>query len=356
MVLRSVEYQGFRNLVDTRLECAEDFNFFIGENGAGKTNVLEAIYFVGLASSFRVREECNLVNVERQYLRVDAEADGITASIYLDGARKKMRLQGNDVSRLSDYIGWLGITILSIDDIWLVRGSPARRRSFLDWALAKISPSYLSHLTEYRRIMRQRNKVLQSVYEHGDASLLDVFDEQMIVYGNKVYEERERNLPELANSTTSISSHFGIKHLVIDYQSSCPDMRIDEHLQRKVRQKEIAFGQTIIGPHRDDVLLSMNGHPLKCFASEGEERSIAISLKLAEAEMLRKKKKAYPLLLLDEVAAELDHGKREILLGLLNGQVFYASTTMPERSQMGMQKACKIFTVKRGELEVSATN
>ena len=356
MVLREIDYQGFRNLADSRLEFAEEFNFLIGENGTGKTNLLEAIFFVGLASSFRVREERNLINVNKRFLRVNAETNGKKASVYLDSDKKKMTLQGNEVHRLSDFIGWLGITIMSIEDIWIIRGSPAKRRSFLNWTISKISPSYLADLMEYRKILRQRNKILQSPDEIGDLSLLEIFDEQIMHYGNRIYEEREKNLPALKKNVASISAHFGLDKLDIDYVSTCPGMRIDQSIQSKVRQKELIFGQTIIGPHRDDLLFSVNGRPLKYFASEGEERAVAISLKLAEAEMLHAATADRPILLLDEVAAELDEHKREILLNLLNGQVFYASTHMPQFTKISHHRQLRLFKIRRGEIEVSTAN
>lgn len=356
MVLREINYQGFRNLADSRLEFVEEFNFIIGENGSGKTNLLEAIFFVGLASSFRVREERNLINVDKQFLRVNAETNGKKASVYLDSDKKKLTLQGNEVHRLSDFIGWLGITILSIEDIWIVRGSPAKRRSFLDWTISKISPSYLSDLMEYRKILRQRNKILQSADEIEDLGLLEIFDERLMHYGNRIYEEREKNLPALKRNVSPISAHFGLDKLDIEYVSSCPNMRIDQSIQNKVRQKEFAFGQTIVGPHRDDLFFSVNGRPLKYFASEGEERAVAISLKLSEAEMLHAATGDRPILLLDEVAAELDDNRREILLDLLSGQVFYASTHMPQFTKISKQKQYKVFNIKRGAIEVSTQN
>lgn len=356
MVLREIDYQGFRNLVDSRLEFAEEFNFIIGENGSGKTNLLEAIFYVGLASSFRVREERNLINVDKHYLRINARTNRKNASVYLDGDKKKLTLQGNEVQRLSDFVGWIGMTVLSIEDIWIVRGSPAKRRSFLDWTITKMVPPYLADLMEYRKIVRQRNKVLQSTDEINDLSLLEIFDEQLIQYGNKIYEAREKNIPDLKKSTASISSHFGLDNLDIEYASSCPGMRIDQTILTEVRQKELMFGQTIVGPHRDDLVFVMQGRPLKYFASEGEERAVAISLKLAEAEMLYTKAGDRPILLLDEVAAELDDSKREIMLSLLQGQVFYASTHMPPWTTIHQQKQCQVFKIMRGEVEVSAAN
>ena len=356
MALREIDYQGFRNLVNARLEFVEDFNFIIGENGSGKTNLLEAICYVSLASSFRAQEERSLIHFGDQFLKIDAKANGKKAVIYLDRDKKRLMLQGNEIHRLSDFIGWLDVTILSIEDIWIVRGAPVKRRYYLDWVISKISPTYLSNLIEYRKILRQRNKVLQLVNDNGDTSLLDLFDEQLINYGNELYKVREENLPELKNNVAQFSAELGLNKVDIDYQSSCPDMRLNSNVLEEVRQKEVAFGQTVVGPHRDDLLFMVDGHPLKYYASEGEERAVAIALKLAEAEILYNKKGTRPILLLDEVSAELDQNRKVVLLNLLKGQIFYASTQMPECAWIYQQKKYNIFKVKRGGIEVSGAN
>ena len=356
MILREIDFQGFRNLFDARLEFARDLNFIIGENGAGKTNLLEAIFYVSLGSSFRAEDECSLISFDRQFLRVGAEADGKKAAVYLDREKKKFMLANNEVPRLSDFIGWIDVTILSIEDIWIIRGAPAKRRYYLDWTLAKIAPVYVASLFEYRKILRQRNKLLQDLNENGDFDLLAIFDEQLIRYGNEIYEKREDVMPELKKYVTQAGAELGLNELGFRYECTCPDMRLNQSVLDRVREKEIAFGKTLVGPQRDDLFLFMDNRPLRAYASEGEERAAAISLKLAEAEMLHDKKKQRPILLLDEVGAELDRHKRETLLKLLKGQVFYASTQSPESLNTLGDRQCCMFGVKRGKIEVSRTN
>jgi DNA replication and repair protein RecF len=356
MILREINFQGFRNLADLKLNFAEDFNFFIGNNAAGKTNLLEAIFYVCVASSFRAREERSLIRFNNDFLRVDAATDGKKASIYLDKDKKRLTLQGNEVHKLSDYIGWLGVTLLSIEDIWILRGSPARRRSFLDWTIAKFTPSFVVDSTEYRKIVRQRNKALQQANENGDVDLLDVFDEQLINYGNAIYKKREENLPELKKHISEIGSELGLKKLDFEYKATCPDMEITRNILEGMRNKEIAFGQTLVGPHRDDLQFSIEGHSTKYYASEGEERAAAISLKLAEAEILHEKKGDRPILLIDEVGPELDYAKKETLINLFEGQVFYASTQMPQLTKLKNQIKNNVFKIERGCIEISAKN
>ena len=353
MVLKHILYQGFRNLADAEIQFADDFNYIIGDNGAGKTNLLEAIFYAGNASSFRENEDRNLIRFDADFLRVEAVADeDRSAAVFLDKNRKKITLGGNNVSRLSDFIGWLGVIIMSIEDIWIVRGAPAKRRAFLDWAIAKLSPAYVADLIEYRKIVRQRNKFLQSLNENGSKKLFDVLDEQLIKCGNEIYRKRAARLPELRTKFAEIGSNFSLKRFDVDYQSFCTNMELNQDLLKRVRRREIALGQTVIGPHRDDLLFSINGRAMQHYASEGEERAASISLKLAEAEMLYKSRGERPILLLDETSAELDRKKQEVLLGLLKGQVLYASTRMP--SLMPAQaKASRFFNIEGGVVEVS---
>jgi DNA replication and repair protein RecF len=353
MVLKHIEYQGFRNLVDAGIEFSDGFNFIIGDNGAGKTNLLEAIFYAGNASSFREKEDHNLVRFDSDFLRVEAKADEErNAAIFLNATKKKITLGGNNVSRISDFIGWLGITIMSIEDIWIVRGAPAKRRAFLDWTIAKISPVYTANLIEYRKIVKQRNRCLQSLNEGGNRDLLEAFDEQLIETGNEIYKKRGAILPELKEHFTDLGKNFSVKRFNFDYRSMCPDMQLDQNVLRRVRHREVSLGQTVVGPHRDDLFFSIDGRAMQHYASEGEERAASISLKLAEADMLREVRGERPVLLLDEVSAELDSSKREILLGLVKGQVFYASTQMP---QIGSAKTDdnRFFCIDGGTLEVS---
>ena len=353
MLLKRIKYQGFRNLVDAEIEFSDDFNCIIGDNGAGKTNLLEAIFYAGNASSFREKEDRSLIKIGAEFMRVEAYADDDrSASVFRDETRKKIALDGNHVPRISDFIGWVGVTIMSIDDIWIVRGAPARRRHFLDWMIAKISPAYVAALVEYRKIVRQRNRFLQSLSENGSRKLFEVFDEQLINSGNDIYRKRAANLPELRQRFAEFGTRFALKELDMDYQSECSDMELTEKVLERVRSREIALGQTVVGPHRDDLLFSLDGRPMQHYASEGEERAASISLKLAEAEMLHGARGQRPILLVDEVSAELDGTKRDILMGLLKGQVFYASTRQPDK-KLSAGRHERLFNVERGKVEIS---
>jgi DNA replication and repair protein RecF len=353
MSLQTLSIQGFRNLTDTTICFSEHFNFFTGNNGAGKTNLLEAIYVAGTASSFRARENRILIKNNEPYFRVEARTDTTNASIYYDGTRKKLMRAGNEVKRLSEYVGWLGITMLSIEDLWIVRGAPAQRRSFFDWLIAKASPRYLDDLLEYRKLVSQRNRVLQSIHDNGNQGVLEAYNECYITMSNRVYQERKRFLPMLQTCMVDISGQLGLNSFAVDYHSTCPDMNLDQAQIERVYDREIHYGRTVIGPHRDDLHFSLEGQTFQHFASEGQERVAAISLKLAEASIIERHTGKRPLLVLDEASGELDTLRKQHLLGLLDGQVFYASTQIPSHMPI-KDKDCAYYLVQGGSIEKTA--
>ena len=165
--------------------------------------------------------------------------------------------------RLSNYVGWLGITTLSLEDIWMVRGAPSRRRAFIDWTIAKTSTVYLNNLIEYRKILRQRNRILQNGGDNKNSDVLELFDEQLIKTGNEIYRERADFLPELREHVAAFGQELGLQKLTFGYRSSCPDMKLDHDVLKRTRSREFIVGHTLVGPHRDDLHFSINARPLK---------------------------------------------------------------------------------------------
>jgi len=353
MSLKTISVNSFRNLADTELHFSPHFNFFTGNNGAGKTNLLEAIYVAGTASSFRVRENRIMIRDDETHFRVEATTNKKNASIYCDGTRKKLTLQGNEVKRLSEYVGWLGITMLSIEDLWIIRGAPVQRRSFYDWLISKVSPRYVDDILEYKKLVSQRNRILQTIHSNGNQHVLEAYTERYISTGNRIYQERKRFLPILKSSLIDFGTKLGLKNFTIEYHSTCSDMEIDHDQVEQIYDREIQYGRTIIGPHRDDLHLFMEQHPFQHFASEGQERAAAISMKLAEASIICGQTGEHPIILMDEAIGELDMVKRKVLLELPQGQVFYASTQLPSPLQK-KDKDIKYFTVQGGTIEASA--
>ncbi|MEO0227851.1 MAG: DNA replication and repair protein RecF [candidate division WOR-3 bacterium] len=349
MILQKIEYNGFRNLVDNRLEFSDQLNLIIGPNGAGKTNLLEAIFFSAYTRSFRTNDERNLLKFNEPSLRIQAKSDKTEANIFYNG-EKRLTLGGVEKNRLSEFIGWLAVCIFSLDDVWILRGTPSRRRAFLDWLISKLNPNYLVNLSEYRRILRQRNCLLQMDQTDIDIELLNVINEQMIHYGNEIYKERGKIIPVLKEKFVGVGQTLGLNGLDMEYRDSTFKMQLDLELLKEREPEDIKYKITGIGPHRDDILIIRNRRPIKDFGSDGEVRLSAIALKIAESEILQEKLGGKPILLLDEAASELDQKRKEALFDMLSGQIFYATVNEDNCTKKMVKKR---FFIQGGQVEVS---
>ncbi|MEO0205608.1 MAG: DNA replication and repair protein RecF [candidate division WOR-3 bacterium] len=346
MLLHHIEYEGFRNLTDGKIDFGEGLNIIIGENGAGKTNLLEAIFFAAYGSSFRTNDEKNMVKFDQPYMRVTGISNSV-GSIFYNGT-KKLILNGVEKNRLSEYVGWLPVVVMSLNDIWIIRGAPAKRRGFLDWLLIKLDPVYGANLSEYRKVLRQRNCLLQQ--KNPDPSLIDVYNTQLVNWANIIYDERRRLMPSLKEKIIQKGEEMGLAEIAFEYQSSCPGMHLTIEELKRNESLEMKKGETISGPHRDDIYITINNHPAKNFASEGECRLCALALKFAEAEVIRQKINSVPLLLLDEVTIELDEVHRKKFFEMVKGQAIYA--TVQNLADLKLSNKTQ-FSVKRGEIALS---
>jgi len=370
MWLKQIQVKGFRNLEDQSLEFDPTANYLFGDNATGKTSLLEAIHYLAIGRSFRKSQDREVLKFGAPVFIVQGEAStgetpphssvlnhrehgehgepGISdsdssvtsvssvvtgserqAEIRSDGLQKRLVLDRVEVERLSSYLGWLPVVTMLLDDIRLIRGSPGERRAFLDLALSQVSRQYLISLVEYRRILAQRNRLLM---QNPDSATLRTWDEQLVLGGTAIYQQRNRYLPALFKiAIESAQTLFAGWQTEITYRASVSqegDVAANFHqaLERhRLREREL--GVTLAGPHRDDITILKNGIELRKFGSEGEQRSASIALKLAEAHLIQEQRKEAPVFLLDEIASELDAERSRELFALLasRGQVFYAA-------------------------------
>ena len=347
--------KGFRNLADQSLEFDPRANYLFGPNAAGKTSLLEAIHFLAIGRSLRSVQERDVIRFGAELYDLAGEAgldDGLKrqAGIRSNVQEKRLYLDGVEVDKLSTYLGWLPVVTLLLDDIRIVRGSPGERRAFLDLALSKVSRPYLVSLGEYRRVLLHRNRLLT---QRADDALYRTWEEQLAQAGGTIYELRNRYLPDLLRGAGAISAElFDTEATEFSYHATVNtdgDVRASfrEALERH-RPREQELGFTLAGPHRDDIMISKAGRELRRFGSEGEQRSASIGLKLAEAELLYAQRRESPVLLIDEVASELDPERSRRLFALLatRGQVFYAAAKpIPGQG--------RVFHVEAGKIQAA---
>jgi DNA replication and repair protein RecF len=362
-----LELRHYRNIDHLDLTCPGELHLFIGPNAQGKTNILESLYVLALGKSHRARSHKELIQWGQPFAQLNARVmrgEGIQRlEIRLTEQGKKASRNGVEQRRLSEYIGTLTAVLFAPEDLALVKGSPQVRRRFLDMEIGQVSPAYVHHLSQYNKLMVQRNHLLKELYRNRrQLPLLEVLDHQLAQAAAVVWKKRAMFIERLAVWAEEIHRAItqGQEQLRLRYRPSIPvrpeeeEPLLAERLVRqleKVREKEIARGSTSIGPHRDDLQLAAGETDLHTYGSQGQQRTAALSLKLAEIELIRQETGHYPILLLDDVLSELDDHRKTHLLEAIRGKVqtFVTATGLEGIGSDTLERA-QVYAVKQGTL------
>ena len=352
MQLLAVELADFRNIATALISPHPRFNVLAGDNGQGKTNLLEAIYLVGTLRSFRATRLDELVGfgatsarasarvarrgLERRYdveLAVDPTQPG-------KPAKKSARVDGKAVRAAADYFGGFNVVLFAPDDLRLPRGSPSARRRFLDRAVWNVEPAFLKEAQVYEKVLRSRNALLRDGAPSSGPgrleTMLEVYDEQLAAAGALLVERRRRYVRALAPRVAAAYERITRSGLVVDtrYDACLAAEGADlagamlEAL-RASRRRDQQSGHTTFGPHGDDLELTLDGRPARLYASQGQLRALVLALKVAEIQHLAAALDDAPILLLDDVSSELDPARNAFLFEFLaeaSGQVFITTT------------------------------
>lgn len=343
MQVRSLALRDFRSYAEAGIEFAEGLTAVVGANGEGKTNLLEAIGFVAAGGSLRGASDGALIRdgADHAVIRCDARVrDDREVSIRADirrGRPNRFELNSQRVERRRDLLSVLTVTMFSPDDLQLVKGGPAARRRWLDNALAAARPAFGELRSELDRILRQRNALLRQTAGRlrGDAEItLDVWDQRLADVGDELRHRRHEVLdamrPNLAGQYKRVSGE-GVDVLA-EYVSSWGDEPLATALEQ-ARPDDVRRASSTVGPHRDDIALQINGLPARSHASQGEQRCMALALRLAADALVRDQRQTPTVLLLDDVLSELDRQRAASLLeSLPAGQcIITSSTEVPEQ-------------------------
>jgi len=343
--LTGLEIDGFRNLRLLRLVPSPSFNVFIGDNGAGKTNLLEAIYFLGRLRSFRASRLEQLIQHGRAQAAVSAtfQQDAMTSRVDLEltPQGRRVKVDGKGPGRIGDYCSRFQVVLFTPEDVELPRGAPRLRRQLLDRALFNHRPGYLAEAQRLAEVLQRRNAVLHGARGAVPRDLLEPYDRQLAEVGALVACRRRDLVAELGPAFQRILAQLLGVHEAgeLRYRSTVPG--VDEgadpetasqrYLARLTadRPRDLALRTTTTGPQRDDLLLLLAGRPLKEHGSQGQHRIFVLALKITEIELLRQQRGSAPLLLLDDLSSELDGRRNEQLfdyLATVQGQVFITTT------------------------------
>ncbi|HZH92521.1 MAG TPA: DNA replication/repair protein RecF [Tissierellaceae bacterium] len=342
MIVEGIRLINFRNYNNVGVGFSPGINILIGKNAQGKTNLLEAIYMCSTGRSFRTNRDREIINFQKDEAYVGTqlkigERDKLTEIKLERDKTKRIKVNKIELKNYRELDTGLKVVLFSPEDLRLIKEGPSNRRNYLDMSISQIKPLYHYNLRRYNKILFQRNNLLKSFRFKGDLSgLLDVFDMQLAKSGALIMLERDNYLKLLLKEATNIHTIIanGKETLDIEYNSS---VTIEETLSqvetnlleslRKTRQKDIEVRTTEIGPHRDDFSILINGVDSKTYASQGQQRSIVLTLKLSEVEILKKDTGYYPVLLLDDVYSELDEDRRRYLTELFSRMQTFITTT-----------------------------
>lgn len=374
MLLEALRLQDFRNLELGQLQPHRRFNILVGDNGQGKTNILEGIYLLGATKSFRARRNAELVRVGTDEAVLEARVDRggherIVRIEIRDGA-KDVYLNNSKVRQLSDFFGTVNVVKFGPEDTTLLKGSPSNRRDFIDRAIFNARPAYQSELDGYEDVRKQRNALLKSPGGSIDESLLSVYDEQLIQHGADVVMRRlafvERFRPVLNRVFGQIfdpKMTAGVRYEMKwadDLPIPVNPAEFDEPRQPAIERalataleetadEERDRGYTLIGPHRDDLVGELDGRDLSIFGSQGQHRAFILAMKIAVITFLKDHYHFSPILLLDDVSSELDRERNKRLFDFLreetDGQVFITTT---HRDYIHLEDELSIFRVTDG--------
>ncbi len=352
MIIKSIEIKNFRNIEKIYLEPCREINIICGENAQGKTNLIEAIWFFTGAKSFRGIKDSEAIkkDKERANLKLKFTSSLIENSAEIEIKDKKQaKFNGKNLNSASNLVGNFNSVVFSPDDLNFISGSPSLRRKFIDIAIGQLYPKYIDILREYVRAVKQRNNILKESIKDGSLIfLLEDFEKIIANEGKKIIEYRKKYIEHLKQTATEIYSGISENKeiLTVEYLSTVKENFENE--LKTARETDKFRGITSIGPHRDDIIFKINDLPAREFASQGQKRSIALSLKLAEAEIIKKITDKQPVILLDDVMSELDKSRQNYILNKIKGiQVFI---TCCDEENFNILENGNIIRIKNGEI------
>ena len=362
MLIRKLILRNYRNYKELSLDFCDNINIFLGQNAQGKTNIIESVYYSAFGHSHRTRNDSELIlwNERQALLQLSMERLGVRQELRFEFHREKRRsiFFNESQIRAGELIGKLNTVLFSPEDLFIIKGAPLGRRRFLDRELSQASPSYYHDLLGYTRIVTQRNALLKRIREHSAReNLLELWDQQLAEYAVRITEKRREAVQKLNELSNLMQQRISgsRENLFISYHISGMEENMTNDLLSwynekigKMRSMDIMRGSTGIGPHHDDLVLSVNGADLRSFGSQGQQRTGALALKLSELEFLHAETGEYPVLLLDDVMSELDKVRRQQLLDFIRQEQIQTLVTATDEAYFPQTGLDAVYEVQEG--------
>ena len=367
MIIKSINLNNFRNYIHLNLKLNDRMNIFIGKNAQGKTNILESICVLALTKTYKNGVEPNLISFNKKKALIKGKiCDNKlikNLEISIEEGKKTYKINNNEIRKLSEYISNLNIIVFTPEDLEIVKGSPNIRRNLLNIELSQVSSKYLNTYNEYNKILKVRNEYLKLLLTSSiaDKKYLNVVTEKLIEKAIIIYRERKKyidfinlNINNIYKQITKEEGLFIIYEPNVEFGDFSPEniyKVLKDKFDREYK-KELNYGMTLYGPHRDDFVFSLNGKNLKFFGSQGQQKVSILSFKLSEIEIFENYRKTKPVLLLDDIFSELDITKRNKLLEYINKNIQSIITTTDLKNiKSKYTNEAYIYEIKNGIIE-----
>lgn len=363
MILKKLSIINYKNIKEATLELSPKINCLIGSNGMGKTNILDSVYFLSFCKSHTSTADSQIIRHNNDFYIVEGtyeDENGNEEVIYCgmkQGSKKHFKRNKKEYKRFSQHIGLIPLILISPADTRIIEDGSENRRKLLDIVISQCRPEYITELVSYNTALQQRNTLLK-MEEEPDMTLLELWEEEMAAHGENVYRMRNEFIEQITPKFESIYNCISQCHedVKINYISHCQRGALIDVIRRD-RHKDRAVGYSLHGIHRDDIEMSINGYPLKREGSQGQNKTVAIALKLAQFEFLKQtSSRTTPLLLLDDIFDKLDSQRVEQIVKLVSsekyGQIFITDTNRDHLDDIlrHISLDYKIFHVYDGEI------
>lgn len=357
MKIESLKLKNFRNYDLLSVNFDESTNIFYGDNAQGKTNILEAVYVSGTTKSHRGTKDKDLIRfgIDESHIETVVEKNGIKYQIDMHlkkNSPKGIAINKIPIKKASELFGIINIVFFSPEDLNIIKNGPGERRRFIDLELSQLDKVYLSNLSNFNRIVNQRNHLLKDIgYDEAKLQTLDIWDMQLILYGSKIIERRKTFIREINKIISGIHKKLtGNKETIqIIYEPSNGQSTLEQALNKN-KQKDLKIKSTSVGPHRDDIAFMAGNIDIRKYGSQGQQRTAALSLKLAEIELVKQSINDTPVLLLDDVLSELDKHRQNYLLDSIHDIQTLITCTGVDEFVNHRFSVNKVFYVENGQV------
>lgn len=363
MIIESIELQNYRNYETLHMEFSPGTNILYGKNAQGKTNILEAVYVCSTTKSHRGSKDREMIrfNEQESHIKLTVRKNDVPYRIDMHLKKSKAKgvaINGLPIRKASELFGIVNVVVFSPEDLNLIKNGPAERRKFIDLELCQLNKLYVHSLVSYNRVLMQRNKLLKELFFHPDyEETLDIWDIQLVQYGKELIRCRSEFIGQLNEMIHHIHWKLsgGKEDVRIVYEPSAPEEFLGESIARS-REQDLKQKTTLVGPHRDDISFYMGDVDIRRFGSQGQQRTAALSLKLAEIELVKRIVRDYPILLLDDVLSELDGDRQNHLLSAIDHiQTIITCTGLEDFVNHSFQ-IDQLFHVSNGTVERESGN